>query len=314
MENKEIKLNIQLTEKDYMDFQWSHFSLFRTKKWISFSVFLDVLYGILYAPYILKVGFTRIDISIFWPLLMFPVGLICMYFLLKYRTKVAFKTDSFINKPQKITVNEEGIYVEAYRSNINPLWTDIYKYNDTKQGVYIYIADLKAMIIPIRFLNENDKMVLLEFLKTKVNTEKHITQSKKSVRIRTALYAAMLIGIFFYSFKNYNSNKLEDKAYELQENHNFAEAERTYTALINMNPEDESNYIERACCKISLNKINSAVLDCETALKLNPNNGRAYYIYAYALINDGRQPEACKAINKSIQLGYATTTEKICGE
>ena len=292
MENKEIKLNIQLTETDYMDFQWSHFSLFRTKKWISFSVFLVILYGILYTPYILKVGFTRIDISIFWPLLMFPIGLIGIYLLLKYRTKVAFKTDSFINKPQEITVNEEGIYVDAYRSNINPLWIDIYKYNITKQGVYIYIADLKAMIIPTRFLNDNDRMVLSEFLKTKVNTEKHITQSKKSIRIRTGLYAAMLIGVFFYSFKNYNSNKLEDKAYGLQENQNFAEAESTYTALINLNPEDESNYIERACCKISLNKINSAVLDCETALKLNPNNGRAYYIYAYALMNDGRQAEA----------------------
>ena len=211
-------------------------------------------------------------------------------------------------------MNEEGIYVDAYRSTINPLWTDIYKYIITKQGFYIYIADLKAMIIPIRFLNDTDRITLLEFLKTKVNTEKHTAQSKKSIRLRTVIYAIVLIGVIFNTFKNYNSDKLENKAYDLQVNHNFSEAEGIYTALINMHPEDESNYIERACCKISLNKINSAVLDCETALKLNPNNGRAYYIYAYALINDGRQAEACKAINKAIQLGYTTTTEKICGE
>ena len=312
MENKEIKLNIQLTEKDYLKFQLDHIGFFKSKKWILYALFLIILYSVIYAPYILEVGFSGLKISMFWPLLMLPAAVVCIYLLLIYKTKVAFKTDSFINKPQKVNVNEEGIHVDAYRSTINPIWADIYKYNVTKQGVYIYIADLKAMIIPVRFLNENDMMVLLELLKTKVDTERHKIQNKKNNRLRTAIYAIVLIGFIFYTFKDYNSNNLTNKAYNLQANKNYAEAERTYTALIDLNPEDESNYTERAYCKISLNKITSAVLDCETAIKLNPKNGRAYYIYAYTLYNNSRESEACMAINKSIQLGYTNTREPFC--
>ena len=50
MENKELKLNIQLTEKDYMDFQWSHFSFFQNQKMDSIhAIFNNTIWHPLHA-------------------------------------------------------------------------------------------------------------------------------------------------------------------------------------------------------------------------------------------------------------------------
>lgn len=312
MESKEIKLNIQITQKDFMDFQVSHFSLFKFKKWLMYLVFFVVFYSIIYAPYVLEYGWSGITISIFKPLLILPGTVIVLYFLLKYRTYNAFKTDSFISHPQEIIINEDGIIVNAYRSNINPLWKDIYKYNNTGSAIYIYLAELKAIMIPLRFLNEHDKTTLEKFLKNKVDTRRHTAQVKKNTRLRLILFTVVIVGLLFYVFKDYSLDKKMNRAYELQEAQNFAEAKKAYTELINMNPEDESNYVERACCKISLREFSSAILDCKTAINLNPKNGRAFYIYAFALYNNGMTWEACNAINKSIQLGYTNNTESFC--
>ena len=42
MENKEIKLHVQLTEKDYLKFQSDHFGYFKSSRWWFYGVFVAI--------------------------------------------------------------------------------------------------------------------------------------------------------------------------------------------------------------------------------------------------------------------------------
>jgi hypothetical protein len=312
MEQKELKLTIQLTEKDYLKFQWAHTGLMRSRKWLLYGLSMLVLYSFILIPALILNDFSALSLSLFLPLLILLGLFIFPYGFFMYRSRSAFKSDSFINQPYEVIINEEGMIVNAYRSNLNPLWKDIYRYNVTKEAIYIYIAELKAILVPSRFLNEADRVALMEILKTKVNTENYTKQKKKNTSIRIIYYVVVVGVVFFIVFKDCGSEKREEKAYQLQKKNNFAAAKKVYTELIESDPENADYYLERANCEISLIESGFAVMDCEKALKLDPENGKAYYYYAFALYNNRQYDAACKAIHTSIKLGYTNSVQKLC--
>ena len=313
MEQNELKLHIQLTEKDYLKFQWAHSGVKRSKGWMVYGLLVLVVPGFVVIHSILQNGFSSIAEPAFLPLLIIPVLYLLTRAFIIYRTRMAFKNDSFINQPYDITINPEGLVVNGYRSSFSPLWKDIYKYTVTKEAVYIYVSDLKALIIPERYLaHETDSATLFGLLKTNVNTENYSKQKKKNTSIRIIYYAIIFAVVLFIVFKDFGKESRFNEARQLQENEDFAGAKLIYSELIAKDAGDINSYLERAKCEVSLSEFKLAIADCETALRLDPNSGITYYYYAYALYNDQRYDEACKAITRSMNLGYTRNTNGLC--
>jgi tetratricopeptide (TPR) repeat protein len=311
MEQKELKFTIQLTKKDFLNFQWSHSGFLRSRKW------LILLFVFIVAPYILIEGFSLtsfsvISFSLFIPFLVLAGLFLLVYFLTIYRSKAAFKNDSFINQPYDLIINDDGMSIQAYRSNTDPGWDDIYRYLVNKHGVYIYISDLKAILIPARYLTIEDKASLLEILKARVDTSRYAQQKKKNTSLRIIYYVVILGIVLFIVFKDCGSDHKASEARQLKQTENYAGAKKIYSELIASDPDNPDYYLERADCEIRLMESGFAVLDCEKAIHLDPHSGKAYYYYAFALYNNQQYDAACEAVTRSIKLGYTSNRANLC--
>lgn len=276
-------------------------------------VFLLALYGYIYIPYILDAGFSGINLSVFYPQLIIPGLFLFFYIIVRYRVKTAFKSDTFLHHPKQLLINEDGIFMESYRSSFHPAWKDVYRYNITKHAIYIYVAEIKAFIIPMRYLNDADKTTLTEFLKTNVNTRNYARQKQKGRILTIVLFAVAIgIGVFTGLTGGNDTNEKLQKAFEFDNSSNYTEAIKVYSKLIKEQPDVASYRLYRAQSEMKSGNFTGAVIDCEEAIRLQPKDGYAYYIYSYALYNAGKPEEACKAINTSIQFGYAKTTKPFC--
>jgi hypothetical protein len=313
MENKEIKLNVQLTEKDYLKFQSDHFSFFKSKKWwIYGGILLIILLFVNIYGYVVN-GFAGVSLASFLPFLVMGAVLLFVFFSVKAKVKSSFKSDQTLQHPMEVIINNEGLIVNAYRGNTNPLWEDVYRYTITPDTIYIYTAENKSVIIPKRvFENETDLNSVTALLKDKIDLSRHKKQSSKTKYRSWMLSAVIIIVVLVYSFFG-NSGERDKRAQasNLEYKKDYKGAIEIYSQLIVDNSDNASYYGHRAKCEIELTDYKMALIDCERAISLEPN-GWAYYIYAYALYYDGRYTEACKAIHKSIETGYTKQDDGLC--
>lgn len=313
MENKEIKLNIQLTEKDYFKFQLDHIGFFKSKKWWIYSIILISIIVFVYVPVIITDGVSCINFKLLLPFLVVGCVLIISLFSLKAKIKSSFASDPTIYNPMEIIITNEGMMIKAYKANINPSWEDIFRYIITKDTIYIYTSEIKSIIIPKRFFeNENDINTLTELLKAKVDLSRLKKQKNKIKFTRWIFSVIIILCVFLYTFFSESGNsKKQSQAWAFEKNNDYKSASEIYTQLINDNPENDSYYNNRAKCEIELSDYKSAIKDCEKALSIKPS-GWIYYTYAYALYYDEKYKDACNAINKSIEMGYTKDNEGLC--
>lgn len=315
MENIKIKLNIQLTEKDYLKFQFDHLGIFKSKSWWIYSSVIVLGILLINLPDVIVHGFSGINfISLLFPLLLIGGVVLVSVSSTKAKVKSAFASDSSINNPMEININDDGLIINAYKANINPSWVDIYRYLITKDAFYIYTAENKSVIIPKRFFeNEYDINALTELLKTKVDMSGYKNQKNNIKYLRWIGPAVIILYVFLLTFiLDSGNSKKQNQAWAFEKNNDYKSASEIYTQLINDNPEEDIYYTYRAKCEIEFEEYTLAITDCEKAISLNPKNGRAYYNYAFALYNEGRYNEACMAIHKSIETTYVSEDFGLC--
>jgi tetratricopeptide (TPR) repeat protein len=69
--------------------------------------------------------------------------------------------------------------------------------------------------------------------------------------------------------------------------------------------------MNRGIVKGKMKSYNEAILDFNSALKINQQNGNAYYNRGYALILSGKNMEGCNDLSKAGELGYFKAYELI---
>ena len=91
----------------------------------------------------------------------------------------------------------------------------------------------------------------------------------------------------------------------------FASAEELYSRAIDLCPENETYYTNRALARTNLKKFDSAAEDCYAALKINPGSARAYGRLGSAMFQAGKFSESRDAYVKALDLdkGNATYTQ-----
>ncbi len=314
MENKGIKLNIQLTEKDYYKFQLDHVGFLKSKSWWIYSGIILLVVLFVNIPNIITHGFSGINFTSLLPFIVFAGVITISLFSIKARVKSSFANDPSINQPMEITITDEAMLVNAYKANVNPSWEDIFRYLITKETIYIYTAENKSIILPKRFFeNENDINTLTELLKAKVDLSKYKKQKQNIKYIRWIAPAVIILGLFLYVFIiNPGDSEKQNQAWAFEKNNDYKSASEIYTQLISENPEEGIYYAYRAQCEIELEDYKSAIIDCEKAISINSESGLAHYLYAFALYNEGRYDEACKAIHKSIETSYTNEDYGLC--
>ena len=91
----------------------------------------------------------------------------------------------------------------------------------------------------------------------------------------------------------------------------FASAEELYSRAIDLCPDNETYYTNRALARTNLKKFDSAAEDCYAALKINPGSARAYGRLGSAMFQAGKFSESRDAYVKALDLdkGNATYTQ-----
>jgi hypothetical protein len=314
MENKEIKLHVQLTEKDYLKFQLDHVGFLKSKKWWAYVGIIILVLLFINVPDIITHGFSSVSFVSFIPLLVFGGIVTASLFSIKARVKTSFASDPSINNPMEIIITNDGMTINAYKTIVNPSWEDIYRYLIVKDTIYIYTSELKSIIIPKRFFeNENDINTLTELLKNKVDLSTYKEQKNNRKYLRWIGPVIIILCVFLYTFViGSGDSEKQNQAWAFEKKSDYKSASEIYTQLIKDNPENGIYYSYRAKCKIELEDYKSAILDCEKAINLDSKDGLAFYMYAFALYDDGRYNDACNAIHKSIEIGYTQEDEGFC--
>jgi len=170
------------------------------------------------------------------------------------------------------------------------------------------------VIIPIpAFENENDLNTVVGILKRKVDLSRYKKQATK-IKYKVWIIPIIVVSccLIYVFFGNTGINEKQSRAWNFEKNNDFESALVLYNELIASEPDNINYILSRANCEINLSEFDRAISDCETAIKTDPTNGRAYYYYAHALYNNEQYDKACEAIHKSISTGYTTSTEDFC--
>ncbi len=316
MQENIITIDVQLNENDLVQFQRSHYSKNNNRVWIAYSIILLVVLIFIYAPNIIQNGISSIPLSIFVPMILGGGLILLSRLYMKCAMKKSFKTDPFLNQPYQVTATEKGIEINSYRSTINPLWEDIYRFKISENAFLIYLSNRKSIIIPKRcFTNDEELKMLTTLCENKIGTNKNNDGVKKIKYFRMCITVIIVVAymIFTYFNNHNNSNKLET-ALLYEKLDKYEQAKEIYSKLINDDKENDLNYIYRANCEMKLENYKIAIVDCEKAIFLNSKNGLTYYIYAHALYNQGKYEEACRAINRSIETGYIKDDQGLCNK
>ncbi|WP_461613924.1 YcxB family protein [Clostridium sp. Marseille-QA1073] len=175
LKKKEVKANFKLEFKDYKDFNIHH-----SKKHFYGAA---ILYFILFMGTILfKIFSNGMDAQLLKEILIIaiPTGILLVslilgafYFLIVFYSKKVFKSEMLLQEEQNYIINDDGILLISKSSNNNIGWKNIFKVTESKNSIFIYLGNIKSMIIPKRAFNSNDDIgILKDIMKRNLTAEK----------------------------------------------------------------------------------------------------------------------------------------------
>lgn len=82
--------------------------------------------------------------------------------IMDIRNKKVFETNKLLQKVHKYVLNSDGIYSEAESINGIVKWTDLFKINEDISSFYLFVSKIQAIIIPKRFLGDEEQIQLFK--------------------------------------------------------------------------------------------------------------------------------------------------------
>lgn len=72
-----------------------------------------------------------------------------------------------------VTFTEDGVTYQMDQSIQRFKWEDIVTVREITDSLYIYVSDVKAIIVPKFLIERKERLELIEFIKTKTHYKKH---------------------------------------------------------------------------------------------------------------------------------------------
>ena len=287
-----LSIAIQLTFKDFLNFQFGHLK----KRMMPFLVFFILMLAISFLGV-----FTSDNSFIDWisPIagcLGFPLIFIGLIY---FNSKRTFNTDSFLRKEHTYNFSKERLRITSENSDLIIEWNDIYKFTTTKQYLLIYLSPQKAFILPKHFFKDDEQAFILSLLKSEIKPKKNY-----SLFFNLGLYIFLIIMLLyvFGVFSPTSTNYL-NKAYEAENKGNYKEAIECFNKAIEENPKLVEAYLHRGYSKSQLGDIKGYLEDCNKAIEANDNYAEAYKIRAILKQEFNDSTGACEDFKKAISLG-----------
>lgn len=160
-EIKEIKLSIILEYNDY-----KKFVLFHSRK----AIIIEMLFIV--AVYVGTLVFLTLsddevlDLSLFL-LIVIPLGVIMIPIIIfairqisLFKIKRIYRSDKLVQKMQNYTINNTGIKIESESITGILKWDEVFRVDESKYSFLIYLSRIKALMLPKKFFESDEKMIL----------------------------------------------------------------------------------------------------------------------------------------------------------
>ncbi len=171
------KFNIKLTLGDYRIFNFFH-SFGSTKKALILVSLIVSLYPFLIYNYLTKQDKILLVVIIVSGAMFLLATLIGLTIYL-YSKKV-FESDKYLQEEQSFEIDDKAIKVSSNSINSVYKWSELYKCVETKGYFFIYIANIKAIIIPKRQLKDEQCNYISKKIQGYVHGSRDIINNSKS--------------------------------------------------------------------------------------------------------------------------------------
>jgi hypothetical protein len=152
-----MQVKVDLTKKDFTDFQWYHFKTKGLKKLLVFVVIFAFA-----LPYVTRDD-SPFSLMAYGKEVLFTgafFGLLT-YFGMKLSIRFSvsrYKDLKTILGERIFTITEEGLTEEAEYNTTLQHWDSITSVESDDKGLYLYISSIQAYIIPKRSFNSKQEM------------------------------------------------------------------------------------------------------------------------------------------------------------
>jgi tetratricopeptide (TPR) repeat protein len=311
MESLALKIKVEF--KDYFNFQLGILKKRFLTKFIVFGIIVLI-------PSIVLLCFSSdsrvndVAFASFMPVIIYMILLPSILIGgVYYTSKKGYESDIFLQNEQEYTFNQEGFQFSDKNSTTKMKWEEVYKYEEAKSNLLIYIALHKSFVIPKRLLTDAEADTLKTLFKNNVVSK----EKKKFFKPKMAFYGIYFIiaGILIWS--NYNSNvsdhgvKNFEKGYAKEHKNDYEGAIIDFTNAIKDNAYHSKAYNHRGFCKGMLGNFTGELEDCSKAIDLDKLYGNAYYNRGEAKHELYDSIGACNDYQKAFDAGYKDAQDAI---
>ena len=118
------------------------------------------------------------DMSGWWITLItmiITIGLFALLFvvILKRNLKKQYNSNKLMQAENDVIMDEAGLHISAEHGNTNIVWNNVSKAAESKNGFYVYIANMQAFIIPKRLLSAEEEATIRSLIQTHLPPEKN---------------------------------------------------------------------------------------------------------------------------------------------
>ena len=162
-----MEINIELTRKDYADF--NQYWFLKTK--LRSRIYIIISFALVFAL-VLNVGEDFSLTQFLIDTIIFGLPFAAIYFILiliglRATGKMPSEKGSVLGK-KKFIIEEEGLVEETEFNRNVQKWNGIMEIDENKNAILIFVDNMAAYIIPKRFFkNEDEKVNFLAALKEK---------------------------------------------------------------------------------------------------------------------------------------------------
>lgn len=123
----------------------------------------------------------------------------------------------------------------------------------------------------------------------------------------------ILLLLFFTICNSYGQSAYDYyvNALVASKSHDYKEAIRDYTKVLEINPQHAKAYMDRGYCKSQLGKDKSALIDLNKAILLSPEEATAFYYRGLVHIKLGQKTNGCLDLNRAKKLGLSEAQSSI---
>lgn len=165
-----LKLQCQLTPRDYVQAQFLHLRPRPAFKWIGL-----VLIGLTLV--VCGYGFLNLSESdAQWA--PFAILATLLYFALFYgvwlpfRTKRLFSQQKTLQEPYEVEISDDALFASDSHGQTTMVWKDFHKYKTGERLILLYQSDALFHMFPIRWFSEDQFAEFRELLRTNLGEPK----------------------------------------------------------------------------------------------------------------------------------------------